>query len=126
MRRVFLSLTIMLCSLSVSHGQELVPVLDKATHKYGYKEKDNDDWSLQPVYEMAHHFQCNVAEVRNENLYYFIDLHLLCYYNPLPNILNMFYTYIITRIIMFIKYSLLEHPPFQITLIDLKSDQLYP
>lgn len=75
MRRVFLSLTIMLCSLSVSHGQELVPVLDKATHKYGYKEKDNDDWSLQPVYEMAHHFQCNVAEVRNENLYYFIDLH---------------------------------------------------
>lgn len=75
MKHLFLSLMITLCSFSMLHSQELIPVLDRGISKYGYKEKDKNDWSLQPVYEKANAFKDNVAEVHNGEYSYFIDLH---------------------------------------------------
>lgn len=60
--------------MSMLHSQELVPVLDRGIYKFGYKEKDKIDWSLQPVYEKANNFKDNVAAVNNGGVFYFIDL----------------------------------------------------
>ena len=65
MKHLFLSLMIALCSFNMLYSQELVPVLDRGINKYGYKEKDKNDWSLQPIYEKANAFKDKVAAVHN-------------------------------------------------------------
>lgn len=75
MKHLFLSLMIALCSFNMLNSQELVPVLDRGINKYGYKEKDKNDWSLQPIYEKANAFKDKVAAVHNGEYSYFIDLH---------------------------------------------------
>lgn len=75
MKRLFLTLMIALCSWNMIHSQDLVPVLDRGINKYGYKEKDKNDWSLQPIYEKANAFKDNIAAVHNGEYSFFIDLH---------------------------------------------------
>lgn len=68
-------LIIFLCISQLAYGQYLVPTLDKASNKYGYKENDKIDWSLDPIYISASYFIGNIAVVNNGEYDFVIDLH---------------------------------------------------
>lgn len=59
----------------MTYAQKLVPVADKKTKLYGYKEEGQIDWSLEPKFVEAKLFYNNVALVKGEKYYYFINLN---------------------------------------------------
>lgn len=63
------------CVSQFVYGQYLVPTLDKTTNKYGYKEKDKIEWSLEPIYKNAHSFWGNLAIVNDGEYEFVIDNH---------------------------------------------------
>ena len=68
---VFVLLAI--CSSLSAQGQTIIPTLDKSTDKYGYKEADLLDWSLEPKYKSAGPFWNRLAVVNDGSHSFFID-----------------------------------------------------
>lgn len=64
-----------LCILSNALGQTLTRMKDPTTEKYGYKEGDNIEWSIEPIYKYALGFEDNLAVVHDGECQFVINLH---------------------------------------------------
>lgn len=71
MKKILFILTF--CISLIAHAQYLVPVLDKKSNKYGYKEKDRIEWSLPPIYSEAGYFVNRIAIVNDGKFHFAIN-----------------------------------------------------
>lgn len=73
--KYLITLLCLIYSSFLLYGQELIPVKDIISNKYGYKEKGGVEWSLPPIYNSALYFHGNIAIVSEDYCEYAINLH---------------------------------------------------